>query len=174
MKTLTLSSAISLGLAFVSAMLLVPMATSADTATARLGGGNALARVSIGQSQGTVHASPSSNLLSHPTFASLRGGQPEETPPANDNSNTGGSTSSEQSDGENGADATSAGGDGGNGGNPSTNSGQANGGATAGNGGDGGNGGEADPGGLVRAGSVVSNANGVNMLNINVIRITTR
>jgi len=166
MKTLTLSSAISLGLAFVSAMLLVPMATSADTATARLGGGNALARVSIGQSQGTVHASPSSNLLSHLTFASLRGGQPEETPPANDNSNTGGSTSSEQSDGENGADATSAGGDGGNGGN--------NGGTTAGNGGNGGDGGGADPGGLVRAGNVVSNANALNMLNVNVIRITTR
>ena len=94
---------------------------------------------------GITNANIASNILSRLQFAGLQGGQ---------------------SDGENGADATSAGGAGGNGGN--------NGGVVAGNGGNGGDGGGAMPGGWGRAGNSVSNANGVNMLNINVIRITTR
>lgn len=146
----------------LGAMLVAaPAAAFADVAAARLGGGNALARVTIGQSQGIAHAAPASNLFDHPALASVRGGRPEETP-IDQNSDTGGVTSSEQSDGEDGADAASAGG--------ASN----NGGVTAGNGGDGGNGGGAGAGGLVRAGNTVSNATALNAINTTIIRISAR
>lgn len=116
-------------------------------------------RATLGQSQGVGHASTTSNLSAHLAFASLRGGSPEETPPANQNTNTGGGTSSDQSDGENGADGASAGGAGG---------------TTAGNGGNGGDGGGAAPGGLIQAGGAVSNANAINAINTSIIRFTLR
>lgn len=164
MKTLKLSFTPALGAALGAVLLIAPVATSADATTARLGGGNALLRATTGQSQGLARSNPASDIFAHLTFAGTRGGQPETTP--NENSNTGGGTSSEQSDGENGADSTSAGGAGGNGGN--------NGGATAGNGGSGGNGGNAAPAGLVRAGDSVSNSTALNVININIIRISSR
>lgn len=159
MNTLRIQGIITSGVVAIGLALIVPLITHADENTSALGGGNALLRATSGLS----HASSTSNIFSHLTFASLRGGRPDATPPANDNSNTGGGTSTEQSDGGNGADGSSAGGAGGNGGN--------NGGATAGDGGNGGNGGGASPGGLVRAGSVVSNSNALNMLNTTIIRI---
>ncbi|MDO8435509.1 MAG: hypothetical protein Q7S89_02395, partial [bacterium] len=143
----SITTLLVVALLLLAAMLFfMPLRTYAAEDNARLGlpaqagGGNALARATAGGSLGLSRAFPASGLLSHLTFASTRGGQPETTP-ADENSNTGGATSSEQSDGENGADATSAGGAGGNGG--------GNGGATAGNGGNGGDGGGAAPGGLV-------------------------
>lgn len=155
----------------------VPSRAHADEATARLGGGNALARAIAGQSQGIAHANPASDLLAHLTFASTRGGRPDEVPPANGNQGN--------NDGAETGGNTAAGGEGVQGSNPSTpstGSGQAsseqagsgssnNGGASSGNGGDGGS---ASPGGLVRAGNVVSNATALNMLNVNIVRISSR
>ncbi len=152
---------LALALPILAAVLFfAPLRTHAAIAmSSTLGGGNSLLRAGTGIS----NANPESNVISRLTFAGTRGGQPETTP-ADENSNTGGTTSSDQSDGDNGADASSAGGAGGNGGN--------NGGATAGNGGNGGNGGGAAPGGLVHAGSGVSNANALNAINVTIIRIT--
>jgi len=156
-------AALTLAVFLLAAMFFVPQRTHALSIHASLGGGNALMRATSGQSQGLSRANPISNLSIHLTAASTRGGQPEETPPANQNSNTGNTTSSEQSDGENGADATSAGGAGGPGGN--------NGGTIAGDGGNGGDGGGASPGGWVRAGGATSNGNSVNMINVVIIKI---
>ena len=137
---------------------------------AQAGGGNALTRVNSGGSQGLTRASPTSGLLGHLTFASTRGGRLEETPPANENSNTGGSTSTDQSDGADGStgspQASSNGAPAG-----GANGNSSNGGATAGNGGNGGDGGGASPGGWVRAGGAGSNSNSVNMINVTIIKI---
>ncbi|PIR83987.1 hypothetical protein COU18_01095 [Candidatus Kaiserbacteria bacterium CG10_big_fil_rev_8_21_14_0_10_51_14] len=175
MNSNSINSTVTGGVAAIATLLIfIPgISAAAVSPNAFLGGGNALARALAGESQGLVHASSTSGLLAHLTFASTRGGRPEETPPAdvNENSDTGGNTSTDQSDGpagQNGAPAEAAGG------NPSTGSGQANGGASAGNGGNGGDGGGAAPGGLVRAGSVISNANALNMINVSIIRISTR
>jgi len=178
MKILSLTSLVSFGIMALGAMLIVPAAAFADTATARLGGGNALMRVSIGQSQGITHSNSASNLFSNLTFASMRGGMPEETPPEQDSS-TGGGTSTDQSNGSAGANGAPAdtgngnnggasagnGGDGGDGGSSPTNSGQE---------GAGGNGGDAGPGGLVRAGNAVSNSTAINAINTSIVRISLR
>lgn len=77
-------------------------------------------------------------------------------------SNTGGNTSTNQSDGPTGQN-----------GNPSgTTGGDGNGGTTAGNGGNGGDGGGAAAGGSVRAGNVVSNSNALNAINVTIVRIS--
>lgn len=177
MKILSPSSLAALGIMTLGAMLLVPALAFADTATARLGGGNALMRVSIGQSQGISHSNSASNLFDNLTFASMRGGQPDPIP-ANENSSSGGNTSTDQSNGSAGANGAPAdtgngnnggasagnGGDGGDGGSSPTNSGQ----------GAGGNGGDAGPGGLVRAGSTVSNSTAINAINTSIVRISLR
>ena len=131
-----------------------------------------LARALSGQSQGLAHASSTSNLLSHLTFASTRGGRPLEVPPAH--SNAGGNASDEAHNDDGAGNGTER-----NEGNSPTTSSppenanengvdNANGGASSGGGG---NGGAAAAGGLVRAGSVVSNANALNMLNTVILRI---
>jgi hypothetical protein len=162
-RGILIASALSLAVLVLGSM---PHHTYAANDSASLGGGNALTRALAGRSLGLTNATSSSSILVRLEFASGNGGQPDPLPSeenANDNSNTGGNASTEQSDGENGADASSAGGAGGAGGN--------NGGTTAGNGGNGGNGGGADTGGLVRAGNVVSNSTAVNMLNTIILRI---
>ena len=93
----------------------------------------------------------------------LRGSS--DTTPPDTTSNTGGNTSTNQSDGPTGQDGNPSGTTGGNGNNGAT---------QAGNGGNGGDGGAAATGGLVRAGNVVSNANALNMLNTVIVRISTR
>ena len=147
-------------------LLLSPQDASAAAASASLGGGNALSRALAGESQGLAHASLSSDLLSHLISASTRGGRGDEVPPANsnagsnneetDNDDTGeennGTTSLPENANENGVS-------------------HANGGAVTGEGGNGGNSGE---GGLVKAGSVVSSAFAVNVINVNIVRISTR
>ena len=153
------------GLLLASMFFLIPFSVHASEETARLGGGNALSRAVNGQSQGTLNSNLASDLLSHLTLASARGGRPEETPPENANSNSGGNSSGDQHDGASGQD----GGAGAAAGNDAN-----NGGATAGNGGDGGDGGNSSPGGLVRAGNVVSNATTLNMINVNIVRISLR
>jgi len=153
------------GLLLASMFFLIPFSAHASEETARLGGGNALSRAVNGQSQGTLNSNLASDLLSHLTLASARGGRPEETPPENANSNSGGNSSGDQHDGASGQD----GGAGAAAGNDAN-----NGGATAGNGGDGGDGGNSSPGGLVRAGNVVSNATTLNMINVNIVRISLR
>ena len=154
------------GLLLASMFFLIPFSAHASEETARLGGGNALSRAMNGQSQGILNSNLASDLLSHLTLASARGGRPEETPPENANSNSGGNSSVDQHDGASGQDGDGAGAAAGNGAN--------NGGATAGNGGDGGDGGNSSPGGLVRAGNVVSNATALNMINVNIVRISLR
>lgn len=144
----------------------VPSAHAAEE-NARLGGGNALLRATSGIS----HANPVSDILSRLTFASTRGGMPEEVPPPSQGSggesasNTGGNVGGggEGSPGDSAPESvnTNGGGEGGN-----------NGGASSGNGGDGGNGGNASPGGLVRAGDVVTNATALNAINVNILRIS--
>ena len=153
------------GLLLASMFFLIPFSVHASEETARLGGGNALSRAVNGQSQGTLNSNLASDLLSHLTLASARGGRPEETPPENANSNSGGNSSGDQHDGASGQD----GGAGAAAGNDAN-----NGGATAGNGGDGGAGGNSSPGGLVRAGHVESNATTLNMINVNIVRISLR
>jgi len=145
-------------------LFLLPMSIEAGETTSRLGGGNSLLRATTGIS----HTSNASNLFDRLGFASTNGGRPEETPPSQSQSNSGGDTSTDQQNGQNGQNGASAGGGTGDGGDDN------NGGATAGNGGDGGDGGGASNGGLVRAGGVVSNATALNMINVNIIRISTR
>lgn len=141
---------------------IVPASTHAAPApNAFLGGGNALMRATSGQSQGLTHATSTSDLLSHLTLASTRGGRGTEVPP--ENSNEGGNAEGTE-EGEQGTqslpeEANENG----------TN--HENGGAQ---GGEGGNGDNSSPGGLVRAGSVVSNSNAVNVINTNIVRISTR
>lgn len=154
-----------LALAVLVVLALVPARASAAVTNASLGGGNALARATAGQSQGLTHANTASNLLARLTFASTRGGKPDEVPPQGGESNTGG-TEAEGTNGSEGAGGAS-----------NQNQGEGsgtNGGASAGNGGNGGDGGNASLGGLVRAGNVVSNANALNMLNVNIVRISSR
>src|SRR3989344_5582132 len=148
----------ALGLAMAGLLLLcVPTRALAAEEDARRGGGNALARATVG----IEHSNTASNLSPRWLFASTHGGMPEdvspqqnggaeddgdEVPPPQDESGT---FSLPENANENGVD-------------------NANGGATTGNGGDGGN---AAPGGLIRAGSAVSNANAVNVLNVVLVRI---
>lgn len=154
-KTFSLTAGISVAF-FVALLALLPVRTHAVSPHAFLGGGNALARATSGESQGLAHASSTSDLLSHLTFASTRGGREAEVPPT---ASTTATTSTPQSD-ENGADS-----------NESLN-GQAGSGSNGGaRGGNGGNGGGGSTGGVVRAGSVVSNANAVNVLNTIIVRI---
>src|SRR3989344_5589398 len=133
----------ALGLAMAGLLLLcVPTRALAAEEDARRGGGNALARATVG----IEHSNTASNLSARLLFASTRGGMPDEVPPPQDES---GALSLPENANENGVD-------------------NANGGATTGNGGDGGN---AAPGGLIKAGSAVSNANAVNVLNVVLVRI---
>lgn len=148
----------------LAGLLLLVLAPSAHAALANaaLGGGNALARAMAGQSQGLEHASSTSGLLDRLTFASTRGGRPDEVPPPQSNAGGNNATTTPQGSGggeEESSDAQDVG------------SGNNNGGATSGNGGNGGN---AALGGLVRAGSVVSNATALNVLNTNIVRISNR
>ena len=132
-----------LGLATVGLLLLcVPARALAAEEDARRGGGNALARATVG----IEHSNTASNLSARLLFASTHGGKPDEVPPPQDES---GALSLPESANENGVD-------------------NANGGATTGSGGNGGN---AAPGGLIRAGSAVSSAHAVNMLNVVLVRI---
>src|SRR3989344_744196 len=132
-----------LGLATVGLLLLcVPARVSAAEEDAQRGGGNALARATVG----IEHSNTASNLSARLLFASTHGGKPDEVPPPQDES---GALSLPESANENGVD-------------------NANGGATTGSGGDGGH---AAPGGLIRAGSAVSSAHAVNMLNVVLVRI---
>src|SRR3989344_6846141 len=91
-------------------LFFVPLRTYAALSTsASLGGGNSLLRAGTGVS----NANSASSILSRLSFAGTRGGQQETTPP-NENSNTGGNTSTDQSNGpagSNGAPAGTAGGD---------------------------------------------------------------
>lgn len=175
--------AAALWLLVASMLFLAPLITRAAETSSRLGGGNALARATAGQSQSLSQTNPASNLLIRLTFASFHGGGPDEVPPAPQGgdgesgaaSGTGGSTAT----GGSGVDGTTGeppvqSNTSGNGGNPSTSSGQVNGGAQAGAGGDGGAGGSASPGGLVRSGDVVSNATAINAINVTIIRISSR
>ena len=134
-------------------LLATPSSADARAANALLGGGNALARATTGQSQGLANANPASNLLSRLTFASTRGGTSEEVPPTGSTSTTPETTQSETV-----PTVHSSGG-----GNSNNNGGA--------QGGDGGSGGNAAPGGLVRAGDVVSNATAVNAINTTIVRI---
>ena len=132
-----------LGLATVGLLLLcVPARVSAAEEDAQRGGGNALARATVG----IEHSNTASNLSARLLSASTHGGKPDEVPPPQDES---GALSLPESANENGVD-------------------NANGGATTGSGGNGGN---AAPGGLIRAGSAVSSAHAVNMLNVVLVRI---
>lgn len=159
-KTISLTAGIG-AILFALLLAFVPgSASAAPAANAFLGGGNALARAISGQSQGLAHATSTSDLLAHLTFASTRGGRPTEVPPTA--STTEATTATSQGDeGSTESDGSSNG----------QTAGGSNGGASGGNGGNGGN---AAPGGLVRAGSVVSNANAVNVINTNIVRIGSR
>lgn len=142
---------------FVCIAIMPASTYAAPAPNAFLGGGNALSRANSGESQGLTHATSTSDLLSHLTFASTRGGRSEEVPPPK-----------EDSDGEGSEEATQS--------SPSpanTSNGHSNANGNA-SGGNGGNGGGAEAGGLVRAGSVVSNSNAVNVINTNIVRISTR
>ena len=132
-----------LGLATVGLLLLcVPARALAAEEDARRGGGNALARATVG----IEHSNTASNLSARLLFASTQGGNPDEAPPPQDES---GALSLPESANENGVDNT-------------------NGGASSGDGGAGGNAGD---GGIVRAGDVVTKAHAVNMLNVVLVRI---
>lgn len=150
--------------------LIVPRHVSAAEATALLGGGNALAHATTG----VQHANPRSSIMEHLLFASTRGGKPDLVPPSASSTEA---TSDDQGNDEDSsgdsANSNSAGGPStGSTGSPQAGSGSSsNGGASGGNGG---NGGSAAPGGLVRAGSVVSNATAVNVLNTIIVRIGSR
>lgn len=176
-----------LSASFLAALLLFGLApqgaSAAVSPNAFLGGGNALSRATLGQSQGLTNANPASDLLARLTFAGTHGGRAEEVPPENGGqSNSGGNSANGETgtDGDAGAQDVIApspsGNENGNNpiGNSASSNGASNGGATAGNGGDGGDGGSASPGGLVRAGNVVSNATAVNMINVNIVRISLR
>ena len=127
-------------------------AHAAAAPNASLGGGNALSRATSGESQGLTHANSSSNLLEHLTLASTRGGRSTETPPQEDGNGDVTESSLPNTANSNAAD-------------------NANGGAQGGNGG---SGGTSANGGLIRAGSVVSNSTAVNAINTNIIRISLR
>lgn len=194
----TASLSVALGSILLGVLLfgLAPQSASAAASTnATLGGSNALSRATSGQSQGLVRANTTSDLFTHLTFASTRGGRSAETPPANEQSDTGGTTSTDQSDGPSGENGDAAGvsagggnasnggasaGNGGNGGDGGASSGNGGPGTTSSQGsdgygaGDGGNGGSASTGGLVKAGSVVSNSTAINMINLNIVRIISR
>ncbi len=139
-------------------------ASAAPAGNAFLGGGNALARATSGESQGLAHASSTSNLLSHLTFASTRGGRPAEVPPT-------ASTTEATSQGNEGSTEENMGALSLPENENQSASGHANGGARSGNGG---SGGDSGAGGVVRAGSVVSNAQAVNVLNTVIVRISVR
>lgn len=149
------TSNISIGGAVVlfTIAFLPVVAAAAPAPNAFLGGGNALTRATSGESQGLTNATSTSNLLEHLTFASSRGGRAEEVPPPNANTDSGdeGETTPPENANENAA--------GGNGGGQS---------------GNGGNGGSSAGGGLVRAGSVVTNSKAVNVINTNIVRISSR
>ena len=136
--------------------LVLPRHASATEATALLGGGNALVHATTG----IQHANPRSSITEHLLFASTRGGKPEVIPPS-------ASSTQATADDQQGDDGGPSG-DSGDSNNQDENSQGENGGASGGNGGNGGN---AAEGGLVRAGSVVSNANALNVLNTVLIRI---
>lgn len=150
---------ILIGIAIAGAFAVLPtILFAAASPNAFLGGGNALSRANSGESRGLTNASPSSNLMDHLTFASTHGGRGEEVPPPKEDSDDG-----EGSESEEDAENSSLG--------KVTSNGNSNGNASGGNGGNGGN---SSPGGLVRAGSVVSNSNAVNVINTNIVRISTR
>lgn len=153
--------------------LLAPVGAHAAAANASLGGGNALARATTGQSQGLTHASSTSDLLAHLTFASTRGGKPTEVPPANSNAggNGGEESGSEEGSTEGSQDGNTSDPSAQDNASGNASGNQNNGGASSGNGG---NGGDGAPGGLVVAGGVVSNAHAVNVLNVNLVRISAR
>lgn len=169
------------GLILAGMFFLMPRGADAAQTTSRLGGGNALLRATVG----LLHASSTSDILAHLTFASTRGvpgttsSQSSDGYGAGENdtaNDTGGSTAGgvDGSQGNSGEPAPQGNAND-NGGNPIGNSASSNGaggGATAGNGGDGGNGGGAAAGGLVRAGNVVSNANASNAINVTTVRIS--
>ena len=161
-----------LSVSLLAALLLLGLAPqgagAAVSQSASLGGGNSLLRAGTG----ATNANFASSILSRLSFASTRGGQSANVPPEDSEDSNSGEQSAGGETGTNGdAGAQDVG-------SPSPASGGGNnGGAQAGNGGngaDGGAGGSASTGGLVRAGDVVSNANAVNMINVNIIRITTR
>ncbi len=159
MKNNRISSSVQIGIratflcALLGASLLfaLPLSARADEVTARRGGGNAL----FNGATGIAHATSNSDILTHLTLASTRGGKPEEVPPAVSASNP----PSNESDDTSTPDVTSEGAD------------HQNGGASGGNGGSGGNSGV---GGLVVAGGAVSNATALNVLNMNIVRISKR
>ena len=136
--------------------LILPRYASATEATALLGGGNALVHATTG----IQHANPRSLITEHLLFASTRGGKGEVIPPI-------ASSTQSTADDQQGDDAGPSG-NSGDTNNQDENGQGENGGASGGNGG---NGGSAAEGGLVRAGSIVSNANAVNVLNTVLVRI---
>ena len=136
-----------------SLIILIPASTHAAAApNAFLGGGNALSRGTSGESQGLTNANSSSDILTRLTFASTKGGRPAETPPAQDDEEDTTAASLPENANENAQN-------------------NANGNAQGGNGG---NGGTSAPGGLIRAGSTVSNSTAVNAINTNIVRINLR
>src|SRR3989344_3503373 len=87
-----------LGLATVGLLLLcVPARALAAEEDARHGGGNALARATVG----IEHSNTASNLSARLLFASTHGGKPDEVPPPQDES---GALSLPESANENGVD----------------------------------------------------------------------
>lgn len=155
-QTYTVSGSLLAAFLALCFAALIPMSVrAAPSPNAFLGGGNALSRATSGESQGLTHATSTSGLIDHLTFASTRGGRSEEVPPQNENTN----------DGEDAEDSSLP-----------DNANQhaednANGGSGGGNGG---NGGAAAEGGLVRAGSVVTHSTAVNVINTNIVRISNR
>lgn len=144
------------GILFASMFFVIPKSASAAEVSA-LGG--------------TVFTRTAPAGIMPRVTVNVRGGSPDQT--SSGQNSSGGNTTS-----------ASDGGAGGNGGNtpggsnvqsnpPANTSGAGgtNGGASAGNGGQGGN---SSPGGLVRAGNVASSANSLNVINLNIVRISTR
>lgn len=127
------------------AFLVAPGGAHASSASAALGGGNALMRALESRSLGVTNANPVSEILSRLQFSSTNGGT----------ENTGGAQSQDQQNGQSGQSGNSAG---------SGDDNAQNGGAQGGNGGDGG------PGGVVRAGNTVTNSNALNVLNAILVR----
>lgn len=145
LKTTYLS--LFLGTALCAALFFVPgNFARAGGEEALRGGGNALFRATMGVS----HASLTSQLLARLAFASEQGGQPETVPPQEQTSAT---------TPQGNEDAHTQGGTQGN---------NSTGGSATGQGG---NGGDGAQGGLIRAGSVVTHARALTVLNTVIIRI---
>ena len=148
-----------LGLGMAGLLLLcVPARALAAEEDARRGGGNALARATVG----IEHSNTASNLSARLLFASTHGGMPEDiSPPQNDGEEI--NEESVESEGLPGdtLDEPPA----------AQNSGSGNGENGAPPSGSGGAGGNAGDGGLGRAGDAVANARAVNMLNVVIVRI---